>query len=63
MAGAIPSASRTAVVERFAPMAMLAATIIVTASSHATMSHDDLNAVFTLISTFLWSGVDGLERQ
>jgi hypothetical protein len=27
------------------------------------MSHDDLNVVFTMISTLLWSGLDLLERQ
>ena len=42
---------------------MLATTIIAKAASHATMSHDDLNAAFTVISTLLWTGFDLLERQ
>ena len=61
MTGAIPS--KTAVVERLAPMAMLAPTTIVTASSHATISHHDLNGAFTMTSTFLWGGVDVLEQR
>jgi hypothetical protein len=63
IAGARLSASRTAVVERFAPMATLAVTIIATTATHPRMSHDDLNAAFTMISPLLWSGVDVLERQ
>jgi hypothetical protein len=64
MAGAIPSASRSAVVERFAPIAVLAATVSAKAAIHGpTMSHDDLNTTFNMISTLLWIGVDIPERQ
>jgi len=37
---------------------MLAATPIPTAETQAPMSHDDLNDVFTMISTLLWIGRD-----
>jgi len=58
MPGAMPSAITSAVVEGFAPNAMLAATPIPTAETQAPMSHDDLNDVFTMISTLLWIGRD-----
>lgn len=56
MAGAIPSASRSAVVERLAPLAMRAATMSATAANQRPTSHRDLTAMFNVISTLLWVG-------
>jgi len=62
MTGAMESATRSAVVERFAPIATLASTSAATATTQAPMSHDDLNAPFMMISAVVWIGRDVLER-
>src|SRR5436309_15613084 len=63
MPGATPTATRRAVVERFAPIAMLATMMMATAAIQPPMSHDGLKPVFNMIATLLWIDVDELEMR
>ena len=63
MPGAIPHPRRSALVEGFARMAMLAATIVTTAANQTPMIQNGLHAGLNMISTLLWIGAGRAELQ